>query len=252
MTVTIGALTINALQSLPIGYEDVNVRQGIVVRAWDIDGIVEQEEAAAISNLYEAWYATRKTEPDTMETGTIGTTVAFTGDAGGRNWTAVACWFDKSPEFTRTGYRWRVSLRLVNAAEALAAHVADKKLTTDAEEATTLTFGTLTVGGVVLTLLEDPDARGDGPSVEIAATGTDIISGPVRSIRLRNIKGYGPNPGNTDYQTLLTWYDTQVANLPSYASWWPISPPTPSPEVITTSSGKVTRYIISFTLRYIE
>ncbi len=252
MTVTIGALTIQKLAVVAAPYDEVDTRQGVAVRAWDIEGILDAPDAAAVSNSFETWLATRVTENDSLLAGTTGTTVAFTGAFGGRSWSNVATWWDAAPSVVPAGIKFRVSFRLVHAADALAALLRGEELSRERDDALAPTFSSITVGGVALTIVQEPEGRDEGPTVTTAATGTDLIEGPLRRVRIRNISGYGTNAGRTDFDTLLTWYDTTVATRPAAGTWFPISPPTAEPQVIVSGGVKSTRYLISLQLRYIE
>ncbi len=252
MTVTIDALTIGKLQARPVSYEEVNTRQGVAVRAWDIEGILSSADAAAVSNAFETWLAARITESDSLLTGTTGTTVAFTGNDGTRSWSNVATWWDAAPSIQRTGIRWRVTFRLVHAADALAALLRDQELSRERDDALAPTFSSITIGGVALTIVQEPEGRDEGPTVATAATGTDLIEGPLRRVRIRNIVGYGPNAGRTDFDTLLDWYDAAVASRPASGAWFPISPPTAELQVIVNGGVKTTRYLIKLQVRWFE
>ncbi len=113
------------------------------------------------------------------------------------------------------------------------------------------TFSSITVGGVALTIISEPEGRGEGPSVTTAATGTDLIEGPLRPVRIRNIVGYGPNAGRADFDTLLAWYDSIVTTRPTSGTWWPTSPPTAEPEGLAVGGAKSSRWVISLQLRLI-
>jgi len=252
MSVTLNTSTFASLKALPISYEAENIQQGIVVRAWEITGLVKATDAASISNLFEGWVATRKTETDSLLSGSVGTTVAFSGSAGGRTWSTIACWFGGAPVIEPVGNIWRVSLTVIHAAEALDALLRSQTLTRERENAFAPTFTSITVGTVALTIIQEPEGRGTGPSVVTAATGTDLIEGPLRPVRIRNIVGYGPNTGRTDFDTLLAWYDTIVTTRPATGTWFPISPPTAEPQIIVVAGAKVGRWVISLQLRYIE
>ena len=252
MTVTINSLTIGNLQALPVAYDEVNVRQGIAVRAWDFDGILKSADAAAVSNAFETWQSVRNSEPDSLGSNSVGTTVAFTGYDGTRTWSAVACWFDSAPKIQRLGFRWRISFRLIDAAASLAASLAQKRISRQQDEGWSPDFGTLALGGVLLYLQSEKESRGQGPTVSTAATGTDLIEGPLRPVRIRDIKGFGSNSGRTDFDSLLSWYDSIVATRPAAGTWFPVSPPTAEPSVIVDGTGKAVRYMISMQLRYIE
>jgi len=251
MAVTIGSLTIDKLQALPVAYDELDTRQGLAVRAWDIDGLLNSADAAAVSNAFESWAATRDGETDSLRAGSVGTTVAFSGTDGARTWTAVPCWWDSAPAIERRGIRWRVTFRLIDAAASLAAQLLSEERSRERGDAFAPTFSSITVGTVALTIISEAEARADGPSVTTAATGTDLIEGPLRPVRIRNITGYGPNPGRTDYDTLLTWYDTIVATRPAAGTWYPISPPTAEPEGLVVAGAKTTRWVISLQLRLI-
>ena len=252
MSVTLNSSVFANLKALPVSYEAENIQQGIAVRAWEITGLVKASDAAAVSNLFEAWTATRKTEPDSLLSGTTGTTVAFSGAAGGRTWSSVACWFSGAPAIDPVGNVWRVSLTVIHAAEALEALLRSETLRRERENALLPAFGTITVGTVTLTLTQEPEGRGQGPTVTTAATGTDLLEGPLRPVRIRNITGYGPNPGRTDFDTLLAWYDAIVTTTPASGTWFPITPPTATAEVIVMAGAKVSRWVISLQLRLIE
>lgn len=252
MTVTVGALTVQKLAVVGGPYEEANTRQGVAAGAWDIEGILSSVDAAAVSNAFETWLATRVTENDSLLTGTTGTTVAFTGSFGGRSFSNVATWWDAAPSVVPVGNKFRVSFRLVHAAETLAALLRGEELSRERDDALAPTFSSITVGTVALTIVREPEGRDEGPTISTAATGTDLIEGPLRRVRVRNIVGYGPNAGRTDFDTLLAWYDTIIATRPAAGTWFPISPPTAEPQVIVNAGAKSTRYLISLQLRYIE
>ena len=252
MSVTLNASTYASLKALPISYEAENIEQGIIVRAWEITGLVKATDAASISNLFEGWAATRKTETDSLLSGSTGTTVAFSGAAGGRTWSTIGCWFSGAPAIEPVGNVWRVSLTVIHAAEALEALLRSETLSRERQSAFEPTFGSITIGTVALTIIQEPEGRGPGPSVTTAATGTDLIEGPLRPVRIRNIVGYGPNAGRTDFDTLLAWYDTIVTTRPTPGTWFPLSPPTAEPQVIIVAGAKAGRWVISLQLRYIE
>jgi hypothetical protein len=251
MAVTIGTLTIDKLQARSVAYDELDTRQGLAVRAWDIEGLLGPVDAAAISNAFEDWTATRDGEPDSLLAGSVGTTVLFTGSDGVRTWTDVPCWWDTAPAIERRGTRLRVSFRLIDAAASLAALLLSEERNRERGDALAPTFSSITVGGVALTIISEPEGRADGPSVTTAATGTDLIEGPLRAVRIRNIVGYGPNPGRTDFDTLLDWYDDIVTTRPTAGSWYPTSQPTAEPQGLVIAGAKTTRWVISLQLRLI-
>ena len=251
MAVTLGTLTLDRLQALPVAYDEIDTRQGLAVRAWDIDGLLSSADAAAVSNAFEAWAAIRDGEPDSLRSGSVGTTVAFSATDGARTWTNIPCWWDSAPAIERRGIRWRVTFRVIDAAASLAALLLSEERSRERGDAFAPTFSSITIGTVALTIISEAEGRGDGPSVSTAATGTDLIEGPLRPVRIRNITGYGPNAGRADFDTILAWYDNIIATRPAAGTWYPISAPTAEPEGLVVNGAKTTRWVISLQLRLI-
>jgi hypothetical protein len=242
MAVTLDELTLDRIVVLPPAWDEVDVRNGIVAREWEFDGILLADDCASLQELFADWAAARAGEPG-PSTGTTGTTVAFTGAAAGESWTNVACWFSAAPVTPRIGAKYRCSFRLVDAAQAVAAELALLERAADEE----LDYGTFTLAGVELTLLEQPEGFSDGPGVEPSAGGTDVIRGPLLARDTLQIRGY-----TTDAQgwpAIKTWDRNKVSTLAAGGTWYPTSAPAMRQERRAAGGAVVTRYLIDVDLR---
>jgi hypothetical protein len=239
MPVTLDETTFDRLVVLPQSWDEVDVRAGIVARQFEIDGIIGPADCTAIQSLFAAWAAAKAAEPDALSSGSIGTTVAFSGAAAGQTWTEVPCWFASAPATPRVGSKYRCSFTLIDATQALAAAQVQEERGRDVE----LTYGTYTLAGVTLTLLEQPEAFSDGPSAEPSAGGVDVIRGPLEVRDLLQIRGY--TVSDTAWGTIKTWYRTTIAATPVSGDWFPVSPPTMTKERV----GEQVRYLINVDLR---
>lgn len=242
MAVTLDGLTIDRLVVLPPTWDEVDVRNGIVASEWEIDGLLQPADCAAVQALFAGWAAARAAERGPA-TGTIGTTVAFTGAAAGQSWTAVPCWFSAAPVTPRIGARHRCSFRLVDAAAAVAAELRARERERDSEQ----TFGTFTLAGVELTLLEQPEGFTPPPSVEPSAGGVDVIKGPLEARDLLAIRGFSTDAGA--WPAIQAWYRSRVAGTAAAGTWWPTSAPTMREEEVPVDGALVTRYLIDVDLR---
>jgi hypothetical protein len=242
MAVTIGALTLDRLVVLPVAWDEVDVRNGVVAREWEFDGILKPADCAAVQSLFTAWVAARRTEAGPA-TGNVGTTVAFTGAAAGQSWTAVPCWFSAAPVTPRIGAKFRCSFRLIDAAQAVAAELASQERERDGEQ----TYGTFTLSGVVLTLLEQPEGFADVPSVERTAAGTDMIKGPLGARDTMAIRGATTDAGA--WAAIKSWYRARVAGTGTPGTWYPVSAPQMKEERISVNGVLTTRYLIDLDLR---
>ena len=120
MTLTIGAFSTNALTAQPFGYEG-DARQGLTARKWSVSGLVTKAQWAALITVYETWRDLRITDSDTLLSGTVGSTVSFTGTGFGQSWSAISCWFTSPPSATPAGVYLDASCELVDATQALQA-----------------------------------------------------------------------------------------------------------------------------------
>lgn len=246
------SVAIRRILKPPFNYLETNVEQGVVARAADVEALFLPDEWATLIGIYETWNTARLGESDAFLSGSVGTTVPFTATANGITWSNVACWFASAPQMSgQAGKYVRGSFTLVNAAQALAALLRGEELRRERDDGLTPTFGTLAVGGVTLTLLQEPEGRIEGPTITTAATGTDVPEGPLRPVRVRRIRGYSANPGRADYDTILAWYDATVAVRPAPGDWFPISISEPEVQLIVEGGAKFLRYIVSLELRLI-
>jgi hypothetical protein len=62
--------------------------------------------------------------------------------------------------------------------------------------------------------------------------------------KVRDIEGY-LTTGTFD--NVLSWFDETIAAVPATSTWFPISPPTASAEVIIDGGVKATRYTVTLT-----
>lgn len=239
------SVTAKAFTAQPFGYETSDVSRGQAARSWAISALLTPADGVVLLQLFDAWRAVRNLEGDPLVTGVVGTTVTLSGTTTGITWTNVPCWFNEAPALEAVGGYVQAAFTVVDAAEALALLVAEQEANDDFEP----NYGTLAVGGVTLTLLSDPEEYADGPEVELASTGTDVIRGPLVARRIRRVEGWTTNAG--DIATLRSWYESQVAARPSAGSWYPVEPPTR--EIVQKATGGTTtlRHVIRITLRQI-
>lgn len=242
MTITIGSFTTTALLAQPFGYEG-EARTGLTARTFRVSGLVTPAQWQALVSEYNTWRATRITDPDTLLSATVGTTVSLTiANANGLSVTGLACWFAEAPAGEQTGAYISATATLVDAAQALAVLLRTDERERQNTEAKLPNLGTITLGGAVVTLTKPMETRQDGPTVAMTATGVSYVSGPLVAHKVRQIEGY---ISSGSYADLLTWYDTTIAAVPVATSWFPVEPPTATAEVIITGGAKSTRYSVS-------
>ena len=249
MTVTIGAFTCNVLTAQPFGYEG-DARAGLTARTFQISGLLTPAEWANLVSVYNTWRDTRITDADTLSSGTVGTTISVTiTSSNGVSVSGLACWFADPPQGDQTGTYVAASVVMVDAAQALAVLLREQEKSRQASEALVPSLGTVTLTRAsgtspVVTLTKPMDTRQDGPSVAMTATGVSYVTGPLVAHKVRQIEGYLTTG---TYSDVLSWYDETIAAVPSSTSWFPISPPTASAEVIITGGAKSTRYTVTLT-----
>lgn len=201
----------------PYGYEEGEVRRGRAVRRWALSGILAREDAATLTGLFEAWNAAKFLEDDPARTGVVGTTVAFTGEAPGFNWsTPIPCWFSGAPQIQMAGVFCRVSATVIDAAQDLA--VTLRQGEEEAEQAAQLNLGTLSFGTAVVNLTARPDGFADLPSLALTPAGKHVITGPLAVTETRRIQGWVTAANLT---LLESWVKTTTAATPSTDGWFP-------------------------------
>jgi len=244
MTITIGTFTCSYLTSQPFGYEG-EARSGLTARTFQIGGLLTPAQWQSLLGVYNSWRDTRLTDQDTALSGVVGTTIALTVSANGVSVSALPCWFAEPPSGEQTGAYISASVTLVDAAQALAVLLREQEKSRQNSEATLPSLGTVTLGSAVVTLTRPMDTRQDGPTVALTATGTSYVTGPLTSHKVRQIEGY-ITTGTFD--NVLSWYDTTIAAVPAASSYFPITAPTATAEVIISGGVKSTRYTVQLTV----
>ena len=243
-TITIGAFSCSNLTAQPFAYEG-EARTGLTARTFRIAGLLTPAQWVSLVGVYDTWRSTRITDADTLSSGTVGTTVSLTiASVNGLSVTALACWFADPPSAEQAGAYLQVSATLVDAAQALAVLLREQEKSRQSSEATTPSLGTVTLGSCTVTLTRPMETRRDGPAVALTAAGTSYITGPLAAHKIRQIEGY---ISSGTYSDLLSWYDTTISSTPASSSWFPVSEPTATAEVIITGGAKATRYNVQIT-----
>lgn len=249
MTITIGAFTCQTLTAQPFGYEG-DARTGLTARTFQISGLLTPTQWQSLVSVYNTWRDTRITDADTLSSGAVGTTVALTINANGLSVTALACWFAEAPTGEQAGAYINTSLTLVDSAQALAVLLREEEKARQSTEALIPSLGTITftrASGVspIVTLTAPMDTRQDGPTVALTATGTSYVTGPLIAHKIRNVEGF---ISTGSFDNLLSWYDETVAAIPAATSYFPITAPSATAEVIITGGVKATRYSVTLTV----
>lgn len=249
MTITIGAFSTNRLTAQPFGYEG-EARTGLTARQFRIAGLLTPAEWQNLVSEYNTWRDTRITDADTLSSGTVGTTVSLTiSNTNGLSVTSLACWFTESPTGEQAGAYISATATLVDAAQALEVLLREKEKSRQSNEALVPSLGTVTLTrgtgtSPVITLTKPMLTRQDGPNVALTATGVSYVTGALAAHKVRQIEGYITTG---TYDDVLSWYDETIAAVPAATSWFPISPPTATAEVIVSNGVKSTRYTVSLT-----
>lgn len=244
MTITIGSFNCNALTAQPFGYEG-DARTGLTARTFRIGGLLTASQWQALVSEYNTWRNQRITDADTLSSGTTGSTVNLSiTSANGLSVSNVNCWFTEAPSGEQAGTYISASATLVDATQALAVLLREQEKQRQGTEATVPSLGTVTLGSCTVTLTKPMETRQDGPNVALTATGTSYVTGALTAHKVRQIEGY---ISSGTYADLLSWYDSTIAAVPAAGSWFPISAPTASAEVIISGGVKSTRYTVQLT-----
>jgi len=249
MTITIGAFTCQTLTAQPFGYEG-DARTGLTARTFQISGLLTPTQWQSLVSVYNTWRDTRITDADTLSSASVGTTVALTVNANGLSVTALACWFADAPTGEQAGAYINTSLTLVDSAQALAVLLREQEKSRQGTEALvpslgTITFTRATGTSPIVTLTAPMDTRQDGPTVALTATGTSYVTGPLVAHKIRNVEGF---ISTGSFDNLLSWYDETIAAVPAATSYFPISAPSATAEVIISGGAKFTRYNVTITV----
>lgn len=248
MSITVGSLTITRFQELPFTHSGDSLT-GQTARRWPIKALLTPAEWLTLNGIYTTWRTARLADPDTMVSLAVGSTVATSGSIWGMSWSNVATWFSAPPVPSAAGDWVSVAFELVDAAQQLAVMLRGQAISTEVQDNES-TYGTYTLGTVALNLTGALESYEDGPTVEMGATGTHVIKGPLVASRLRKVQGWTHTAGAG--ATVRSWYESQVASRPAAGSWWPISPPQIEQAPVIVSGARVTRYLIGVDLKEIR
>lgn len=250
MTISIGAtFSTDKLTAQPLAYEG-EARTGLTARTFRLSGLLTTTQWQALLAEYNAWRDTRIQDVDTLKSGVVGTTISLTiSGVNGINVTSLACWFCEPPAGTQAGAYISATCDLVDAAQALEVLKRTEEKSRQRRELVLPNLGTITLGSCVITLTKPMDTRRDGPVVALTAAGRSYITGPLAAHKVRQIEGF-ITTGTLD--DLLAWYDTTIASVPSATSWFPVSEPSATAEVIIDLGAKYTRYTAQITVLQIR
>lgn len=244
MSVTIGGVTLGSLQAQPFGYETTDTRGGLTARQWEIQGIVTGAEWLALLGVYDTWRNAKILEDPAEYSKVVGTTVAFSGSGyGGQTWSGIACWFTDPPSGTQVGSMVSVQCTLVDAAQAV--QVIIKQESNDDLDDDTIDYGTITLGGVTITLTADPDVFLDTPTLELTAGGKHYVTGSLVAVYGKEIEG---EIVGTDKAALRAWYVSTVQANPVAGSYYPTSPPSFSGLYKLVGGVQVLYYTVTMSL----
>lgn len=243
MSVSIGAFSTTKLIAQPFGYDQTSTQDGLTARKWTVSGLLTASEWQSLLSVYNTWRDARLTDADTLSSGTVGTTVSLTASANGITWSGIACWFTSAPSGDQAGPYIQATCELVDAAQALAVLLRQEEKNRQRSEALAKpNLGTVTLGSATLTLLVPMETYQDTPQLQLTASGTHVISGPLAATRVRRING---TTDSTGWANVRSWYESSVASVPTTGTWYPISAPSAEAEVIISGGAKSTRYTIT-------
>lgn len=248
MTVTINSFSCNALATQPFGFEG-DARAGLTARQFRIAGLLTSSQWQDLISEYNTWRNLRIADQDTLLSGTVGTTVNLSVNANGLSVSNLNCWFTEAPSGEQAGSYINASCTLVDATQALAVLLREGEKSRQNSEATLPSLGTVTMTRAsgtspVVTLTKPMATRQDGPQVALTSTGTSYVTGALSAHKVRQIEGY---LSTGTFDDLLDWYDETIAAVPAAGSWFPVSAPTATAEVIISGGAKSTRYNVTVT-----
>jgi hypothetical protein len=240
MTITIGTFTNSRLLVQPFGYEG-EARDGLTARTFRVGGLLSATQWQALVTEYNTWRNLRITDPDTLSSGTVGTTVNLTiSSTNGLTVTNLPCWFVDPPSGEQLGAYINASATLVDAAQALAVVLRGEEKNRQRNE-NLPALGTITLGSAVVTLTKPVLTRRNGPDASLTATGVSYITGPLAAHKLRDIEGH-ITTGTFD--DVLSWYDATISTRPAPGALFPVTAPTATAEVIVDAGVKKTRFTV--------
>lgn len=245
MSVAIGALTISRLQAQPYGYDETDVVNGLTARSWSVQGLLTPEEWLDLLGEYDGWQEARILDPDSVASGLVGSTVAFSGTANGVTWSNVPCWFTSAPNGEQAGKYISASFELVDAAAQLAVLLRQQEQEEETATTTGPNYGTFSLGGATLNLTSQPDGYAGGPQLERTVSGVIAISGPLGFVRTKQITGYTNAAG---WVLVKNWYEQTVEVTPEPGSYYPSGELSMELESAIEAGVRVDRYVVSIDL----
>jgi hypothetical protein len=249
MSVTINGLTISKLTAQPLGYTAEDVSLGLAARSWTVSGLLNSSELGQFISIFETWLAARRGDADSIASNSVGSTVALSFSANGLSASGAACWFTEAPSIEQVGAYVQLTATLVDANQALTVAKKSLEKSSAADDALLPSLGTVTLGGVTITLTEPMETLDDLPSLERTAGGFAYINGPLRASAVRQITGTVAN--EAAYTTLRNWVASTVQSTPSTGDWWPTSPPTASVEARIVGGLKTNLWTVSLTVEQV-
>jgi hypothetical protein len=248
MAITVGGLTIRALQEFPFAHSGDSL-SGRTVRRWPVKAILTPADWLTLDGIYTTWRTARLADQDTLVSLAVGSTVSTSGTARGMSWSSVAAWFSAPPTPAAAGAMVGVSFELVDATQQLAIMLREMEIGTQVADNDS-TYGTLSVGGLTLNLTAEAPGFDGGPTMDLAATGTHVIRGPLLATKVRRVQGWTHTAAADD--TIRSWFETTIATKPAVNTWFPVTPPQVEQTPVIVAGARVTRFLISLELQQVR
>jgi len=249
MSITINGLTLNSLQAQPFAYEGSDASKGLIARSWTVSGLVTSSELADFKSIFDTWRAARRSDPDSLKANSVGTTVGLSASANGLTASGVACWFTDAPAFEQVGRYIQLTATLVDANEALTVAKATVEKQVSADKALLPEYGTVTLGGVTITLTEQMEGLDNLPTLARTPAGYAYLTGSKQPSRIRTITGTVAN--EAAFTTLCDWVISSSQATPEVGDWFPTAPPTASAEVQVVNGLKTTVWTVTITVEQV-
>lgn len=214
------SFTFPNLTAPPLGLDTTDATKGRAAETVTFTGLLRKAETDTLWSLCRAWRTARLPEEPAIRTGSLGATIAVTASGPGFSWSSRPCWITDGPSQDAAGSLIRVSLTLVDAAQALA--IQQREIEEGLEEEEALGLGTLTFGSAVVNLTAVPGTFDSLPQAELTPAGGHVITGPLVVVETRDVQGWVTAANKT---ALETWFTSTIAATPAVGSWFPTSPP---------------------------
>ncbi len=231
------------LTAPPLGLDTSDATKGRAAETVTFTGLLRKAQTDTLWSLCRAWRVARLPEEPAIRTGALGATIAVTASGPGFNWSSRPCWITDGPSQDAAGSLIRVSLTLVDAAQALA--IQQREVEEGLEEEEALGLGTLTFGTAVVNLTAVAGTYGDLPRPERTPAGNHVLTGPLAADRVREVQGWVTAAGKT---ALETWLETTIASQPTTGTWFPTTWSKPEAFLRTNAGVLTVAYRVSFTV----